>query len=834
MATTVLVSVGAGLLAPSAEAASTVDLGNSTHSKRYSERLDRGLVAVPSEDGTFVSWRLLSGENSSDVAFNVYKGSRRLNDEPLTDATSYEDDSDGAGVYTVRVVRDGVEESSSDEALTFDGGSLDIHLLDAEGYYVHHAWPGDLDGDGRYEIVLTRVPEDTAATSPSYLEAYTLDGSSLWRIDLGPGSYTRAAGNAANDPAPGAVSGWGAVAGYRNDDGVTVYDLDSDGVSEVVIRTSPGVEFPDGRVLAGSDATDQFVTVVDGLSGQERVSVPVPDDFLDQGVYGAQFGVAYLDGVHPSLITKLTVREGAKRGSFDAVVSAWDFDGLTLSERWRFLNEAQSQGAWFHQIRIVDLDGDGKDEFADGSYVVDDDGTLLYAVDGAGHGDRFDIGDFDPERAGLEGYAIQQTEVGVWSAFPWYYYDAATGERLVTGQHPTGEQAEAAYDVGRGLAADIDPDNVGYEYWGSVSDASLPAAGVWSVSGQRLTTTTPSVNFRIWWDGDTGSELLDSTSVQKWDPDTETSTTINDPEGVVSGPRSAVPLYGDLLGDWREEYVAETTDGTALRVYTTTVPTDTRLVTLAQDPEYRLGWTVRGYLQALYTSYYLGYGTTSSPTPAIRYTGTTQTYKTTELAADTFTKGTKRWVSELEQGGAVTAEDGTLDIDVPGGATVWWKKELEGPYVVELTVTAVSAGGTNDRVSDLNVFWGARDPDTPEDIFDSVRTGAFADYDLLETYYVGFGGNSNTTTRFRRYIGVAGDRPLLGDLTEPLLEANHAYRLKIVNDAETIQYWVDGHLLFSYHDTDAYNDGWFAIRTTGSHLSVQDFSVRTPNLRPKG
>ncbi|MFI6488905.1 hypothetical protein [Streptomyces sp. NPDC050564] len=173
-------------------------------------------------------------------------------------------------------------------------------------------------------------------------------------------------------------------------------------------------------------------------------------------------------------------------------------------------------------------------------------------------------------------------------------------------------------------AADIVPSHPGCEYWTSTADVTRPGAGLFNVQDGKVSTTTPSVNFRIWWDGDKGSELLDCTPVDKWDPKTETSTRLFAPSGVVSGARNATPFYGDVLGDWREEVLAETSDHTALRLCATTEPANTRLYTLAQNPEYRLGRTVRGYLQSTYTEYYLGAETRRVPKPAITSTSRTE------------------------------------------------------------------------------------------------------------------------------------------------------------------------------------------------------------------
>ncbi|MFE7934590.1 hypothetical protein ACFU6S_38905 [Streptomyces sp. NPDC057456] len=584
--------------------------------RRIVENLDRGLVATPSGGGTFLSWRLLGTEYArygDAIAFNVYKNGRRLNREPIRKSTTYQDNSRGTGTYTVRAVVDGHVRKPSPAALLFTDGYAEIPLAGADGYTVQHAWPGDLDGDGRYELVVSRL--SGTRDRPDLLEAYTLTGERLWRVDLGPGSYTQVGGNGANDPAPAAISGSTAIGGYRNDDNVTVYDLDSDGRAEVLAHTAAGTTFADGSQVTAASPANQFVSVIDGATGTERTRQPVPDDFVADGPSGGHFGIAYLDGEHPSLVTKSVTRVGAKRGAFRVLFQTWDFDGTDLTRRWKYVVDPTTGATSFHQIRTVDVDGDGKDEIADGNYVVDGDGTLRYVVDRAIHGDRFDIADLDPDRPGLEGFAIQQSELGIVSAFPWYYYDADTGERLVTGSHPTSPVSDADLDTGRGNAADIAPGHRGYEYWTSTADVTRPGAGVFNVQDGKVSTTTPSVNFRIWWDGDKASELLDFTRVEKWDPATESSATVFDPAGVVSGARNATPFYGDLVGDWREEILAETADHTALRLYTTTAPTGTRVYTLAQNPAYRLGWTVRGYLQSTYTDYYLGTETRRVPAP---------------------------------------------------------------------------------------------------------------------------------------------------------------------------------------------------------------------------
>ena len=192
---------------------------------------------------------------------------------------------------------------------------------------------------------------------------------------------------------------------------------------------------------------------------------------------------------------------------------------------------------------------------------------------------------------------------------------------------------------------------------------------------------------------------------------------------------------------------------------------------------------------------------------------------------DDFRRGLGRWAVELEQGGTVTAAHGTLEVDVPAGATIWFREPFEGPYVLEYTATPVSAGGVNDRVSDLNNFWNAVDVRSPDDLFATQRGGALAEYDHLTTYYVGYGANTNTTTRLRRYVGRAGVRPLIYDYTEPLLVANEPNRVRIVSCGSTVRWWNNGRLVFDYSDPEPYTSGHFGFRTTWSHFRINDFRV---------
>lgn len=200
------------------------------------------------------------------------------------------------------------------------------------------------------------------------------------------------------------------------------------------------------------------------------------------------------------------------------------------------------------------------------------------------------------------------------------------------------------------------------------------------------------------------------------------------------------------------------------------------------------------------------------------------------LHADEFDDPTlANWRWELEKGGTVQVLDGQLDLEVPGGATIWFKHALDGPVLIEYAALAVDAGGSYDRVSDLNCFWMARDSRSMDDLFATPRSGQFADYHQLRTYYVGLGGNYNSTTRFRRYIGDPEIRPMLPehDLEAPetLLTANTWQVVRLVANDGLIQYYRDGYKLFELLDEAPYTSGWFGLRTTFSHLRIDHLKI---------
>ena len=200
-----------------------------------------------------------------------------------------------------------------------------------------------------------------------------------------------------------------------------------------------------------------------------------------------------------------------------------------------------------------------------------------------------------------------------------------------------------------------------------------------------------------------------------------------------------------------------------------------------------------------------------------------------KLYADNFHRGLSQWTAELEKPGAVEPRNGVLSIDVPAGCTLWFRPELESPVMIEYEARMIKAGGPNDRVSDLNAFWMATDARSPTDFFAAPRSGKFADYNQLRTYYVGQGGNTNTPTRFRRYIGAADDRPLLSenDRRDPglLLRPNVWQKIQLVAIGQRIRYYRDSHLIFDFTDPEPYTRGRYGFRTTWSHVELRNFAV---------
>jgi hypothetical protein len=405
------------------------------------------------------------------------------------------------------------------------------------------------------------------------------------------------------------IEGGSATIDVGHNDGVTVYDLDGDGRAEVAVRIANGVTFGNGTTFTNSDNNRQFIAILDGRTGAARATAAVPTDYLSDGPMYARFGVGYLDGVTPSLVAYMKNRIGS--GSFNLMMSAWKFSGSAVSMQWKWLrgNQDAPDG---HNTRVIDVDGDGKDEVVEIGFVLNGNGTLKYSLAprGVQHGDRFHIAKIDPNRPGLQGYGVQQDNP---SGLRDYYYDAATGNMIW--QHVEAGTA----DVGRGVVGDIDPRFPGMEAWAF--------SGVYNAATDRLTESStalyPWPQTGLFWDGDTTMELLNDGKFEKWNPGAGASRLVTTWKfGAVNASQNVQPTFhGDILGDWREEVIYTNGTFNELIIFTTNLPTDTRLYTLAHNPAYRNDMTVKGYMQSHHVDYFLGAGMSPPPRPAIGYVG---------------------------------------------------------------------------------------------------------------------------------------------------------------------------------------------------------------------
>ncbi|WP_431523257.1 rhamnogalacturonan lyase [Paenibacillus amylolyticus] len=611
-------TAGVSLLS-SALLMTSLGLGNTpvTHAAgaRQMEYLDRGVVAVKTGTGVFVSWRLL-GTEGSNVSFNVYRDGTKVNATPITNSTNLQDArGTSSSKYTVRAVVSGTEQAASAAASVWGNNYLSVPLSVPAGgttpdgvaytYSANDASAGDLDGDGEYELIVKWDPSNSKDNSQSgytgevFIDAYKLNGTRLWRISLGKNIR--------------------AGAHYTQ---FMVYDLDGDGKAEVAMKTADGTKDGTGVVIGDASkdyrnssgyvlSGPEFLTVFNGQTGKALSTVnyePARGNVSDWGDnYGNRVdrflaAIAYLDGERPSLVMA--------RGYYTrSVLVAYNWRNGQLTKQWTFDSNTSGNSGYAgqgnHNLSVADVDGDGKDEIVYGAMAVDDNGKGLYTT-GLHHGDAMHLSDLDPDRPGLEVFQVHETPSNAGVEFR----DAGTGQ-LIWGVKTT-------KDIGRGMAADIDPRYKGAEVW---ADGSL-----YTAKGQKLGTTLPSsTNFGIWWDGDLLRELLDSNRIDKWNYANSTTMNLLTASGVSSnnGTKSTPNLQADLFGDWREEVVWRTNDSSALRIYTTTAVTDKRIYTLMHDPVYRLGvaWQNVAYNQPPHTGFYLGEGMNTPPVPNIRYAG---------------------------------------------------------------------------------------------------------------------------------------------------------------------------------------------------------------------
>lgn len=612
--------------------------GTGAMCQKMMEKLGRGVVAINQGGGKiYVGWRLL-GTDPDNMAFNLYrtsgtKSAVKLNSIPITATTNYADqltDSTVTTSYFVKEVLNGKEGVAS-SAFTLAANNpakpyLSVPLKTLPGYKPNDASVGDLDGDGEYEIILHQVGighdnSHTGITTDPILEAYKLNGTLLWRINLGRNiregaHYTQ----------------------------FMVYDLDGDGKAEVACKTADGTIDGQGKVIGDSTKTwrnsaghilrgPEYLTVFNGLTGAAinttnyapALHPTTQDPTTDQikAIWGDGYGnrgmrflaaIAYLDGKHPSLIMC--------RGYYTrTVIAAWDLEKGQLKQRWLFDSDASPEnrpyrGQGNHNLTVTDVDGDGKDEIIYGAMTIDDNGKGLYST-GIGHADALHVSDLDPDRPGLEVFDIQERFGDAGANFR----DARTGEVIwKKASVAAGDDGEGP---GRGLSLDVDPRYRGFESW--VAGAGI--RGMFDAKGNKISDKTPSVNFGIFWDDDMLSELLDGTRITKWDyQNSEVNMLLNAAQyDCVSnnGTKQNPVLSGDILGDWREEAIYATRDGKELRIFTTTIPAKNRFYTFMHDPQYRLSiaWQNVAYNQPPHTSFFIGEGMQPPPKPNIVIVG---------------------------------------------------------------------------------------------------------------------------------------------------------------------------------------------------------------------
>lgn len=636
---------------------------------RKMEKLTRGLVAINTDSGVYLSWRLFDSEDTrygsadSNVDFNIYRDGSLI--DTVSDTTNYTDTTVGTS-YAVAPVIDGVEGEKCEAVSVMSDSYFDIPLdvpedetiYDTSGNELYTAsfFPadcstGDVDGDGEYEIIIkwTSMEKDVGSPgTPAYsgtvrLAAYKLDGTKLWDNDINLGRNIYSSAHTVQ---------------------FLVYDFDLDGKAEVMCQTSLGskdakgiyvshsakddaavvstgakiVEFTDeqnesadyrnagwGLITTG----EEFLTVFSGETGEAIDTIDLPTargNVLDWGDANDTAGnrvnrfiadVAYLDGEKPYAVYLRGYYFGKdNNGRQRTSIAGISFDGERLSADYRFDTKSgqpgyyegayQYVGQGNHNCTVADVDNDGKDEFITGALCmqVDDNNEFkpkwcTYLQ----HGDALHIGDYDPTITGLEFFTVHEDSgvntlsgTDITMDFGMSVINAETGEIIF--------HNGASSDTGRGMMANVGSGGF-YQIIGASNAGNFQSNG-----GSDFTSISNgmSSNFRIFWDGDLYDELLDGTTVTSWNGRNMPSIFTADGCVSINGTKSNPALQADLFGDWREELVYPTTAGTALRVFTTTTPTEYKIKTLMQDPVYRSGVAAEqtAYNQPPHVGFYMG------------------------------------------------------------------------------------------------------------------------------------------------------------------------------------------------------------------------------------
>jgi len=617
-------------------------------SAKQMEYLTRGAIGANIDGNIYLSWRLL-GTEPMDTTFNIYCNNEKI--ESNLDNTNYTHI--GGSVYNnyqIAAVINGVEQARSSSVTILQGhrdklwknspyAYFDVPIeapsrKNCDSYSANDASVGDLDCDGEYEIVLKWYPDNAKDNSGSgvtgnvYIDAYETDGTRLWRIDLGRNIR--------------------AGAHYTQ---YIVYDFDGDGKAEIAMKTAPGSVDGQGNPVtsAGIDDTiknadnsadyvnskgfvldgPEYLTIFDGQTGAAMQTIYYTPNRTDANFWGDKnasqgnrvdrhlAGVAYLDGVHPSLLMC--------RGYYSrASVAAYDWDGENLVQRWicdsNDSKNSKLYGQGNHQISVADVDNDGKDEIIYGSAIVDDNGSVLqsmYGSDGKrwGHGDALHVSDFDNDG--------EQEIFSVLEDSPHWGTAFRKGGKNATS--PIWKQV-AASDTGRGIMANVSADlgAIGWSSQGADTDENGNLYYyAWDTKGKQINFTGNSngcmPNFAIYWDGDLLRELADGDRIIKWSDyknengmyagfDRLWTASSGNPIALNNASKKNPCLQADLFGDWREEIIYRLADNSALRIFMSVIPTDYKLTTLMHDSQYRcaVAWQNVGYNQPPHPSYYIG------------------------------------------------------------------------------------------------------------------------------------------------------------------------------------------------------------------------------------
>lgn len=628
---------------------------------RQMEKLDRGLIAIKTDGGVYLSWRLFDNEDNifgsadKNVSFNVYRDGKKISE--VATKTNYVDSTVGTN-YSVAPVINGVEGEKCNPVTAYNNSYFDIPLLkpDDETIYdpsnnklaTYSFFPadcstGDVDGDGEYEIIVKWTSHERDVGTPAYsgtvhLAAYKLDGTKLWKNDIELGKNVYSSAHTLQ---------------------FLVYDFDGDGKSEVICQTSLGSKDGQGKYVSNAAQTDEeikaitdkenstadyrsssgvitkgeeFLTVFNGETGaaMDTISLPTTRGSENGVDYGDDFGnrsnrfvsdIAYLDGEKPYAIYLRGYYFG-RNGKQRTSIAGISWDGTALSPTYRFDTQKGQEGYYDgayqyvgngnHNCTVADVDNDGKDEFITGALcmeVNDDNEFRPKWCTYLQHGDALHIGNYDPTHTGFEFFTVHE-DSGTNSLsgnditldFGMSVIDAETGNIMF--------HEGASDDTGRGVMANVGAGGY-YQIWSAKNSARQSNGGTDFTTATSLTgRNTPSMNFRIFWDGDLYDNLLNGANITDWNGRNMSNIFSAGNYDCVSinGTKANPSLQADLFGDWREEVIYPTSDGTALRVFSTTDTTDYKIKTLMQDPVYRSGVAAEqtAYNQPPHVGFYMG------------------------------------------------------------------------------------------------------------------------------------------------------------------------------------------------------------------------------------